>query len=242
MRIYETCREMHSEEKRNLHEMGTKVHPQTMQDKEVSHDPKFETLELAPAVFTILSGKDRDEWLIELGCNLKWANQEFWERVRLTIDGDHGINPGQAWRERAEVWKPFLHNDQFSYTYSERFGRILGRRYGALQKVCQELQARPDTRQAVLPVFCTPLDMPNMGGIARIPCSMHYQFMIRRHQLDLMYVMRSCDFVTHFPYDIWMALELQSAVATKLGYESGRFTFFAGSLHIYAKDADPGVF
>jgi thymidylate synthase len=112
----------------------------------------------------------------------------------------------------------------------------------ALDHVINELRERPATRQAVLPIFDANQDMPHMGGAARVPCSLHYQFLVRYKELDMIYVMRSSDFLTHFPYDIWMALELQSYVAAQLRIPVHHFTFFTGSLHLYAKDADPGVF
>lgn len=242
MRIYTDCREMYSEEQRNLVEMGIRVHPQTMQDRDVRDDPAYATIELSPCVFTILDGSDRDQWIRDLKLPLDWAVNDFQERIISTrLRNLPGVNPGEAWRMRADVWKPFLHNGRFAYTYSERFGRHVSGE-GALMRVINELKRNPDTRQAVLPMFDCYADLPNLGGIARVPCTLGYQFLRRREQLDLFYMMRSTDFKTHFPLDIWMALELQSFVASCLDCERGRFTFFSGSLHLYAKDADPGVF
>jgi hypothetical protein len=255
MRLYADCLEMHGEEKRNLHEMGVIVHPQTMQDKIVGDQADFRTLECSPAVFTIMDGGDRDAMLTSLGLNLAWARADFAERI-CTLDGRKHVNPGEAWKLRRETWEEFLHTDtagfdrtpRFAYTYSERFGLNINTFYTTkpseplLVRLVRELREKPDTRQGILPVFNALVDSTNMGGVKRIPCSMHYQFMRRENKLKAMYVMRSCDFMTHFPYDIWMALELQHAIATHLDIDPGHFTFFAGSLHIYAKDADLGVF
>jgi thymidylate synthase len=242
MRIFATCREMMSEMNRDIHEMGTLVHPQTMQDKDVRDDPAYRTLELSPAVFMVLDGSDRDAMVLNAKGNLKWCEEDFKERVG--IGGDR-INPGKAWMLRRETWEPFIHNGEFAYTYSERINRRVGGGSpddSALERIMHELEKNPSTRQAILPIFNADLDTPNMGGKARIPCSLHYQFMRRRDQLDMIYVMRSSDFHTHFVYDIWMALELLAYVADELGVPVGRFTFFSGSLHIYQKDADLGAF
>lgn len=240
MRIYQSCREMYSEVKRDLHEMGTIVHPQTMQDKDVANDAGFKTLELSPCDFTILDGRDRDDWLHALGKNLEWCVRDFNERT-CALDDKEPVNPGEAYKMRPE-WQEFIHDGRFAYTYSERFGWLLGHGRTAIGQVLNELKTNPDTRQAVLPIFSTHPDLIRIGGRARVPCSLHYQFLRREGELRMIYAMRSTDFITHFPYDIWMALEMQSLFAKKLGLPPGRFTFFTGSLHIYAKDADQGVF
>lgn len=238
MRLYRNCREMHSEVKRDLHEMGILVHPETMQDRYVGDDPNYRTLELSPCVFTILDGSDRDDWLTQLGANLEWARAELNDRwSALTAKHHEHLNPGRAWTLRRETWEPFLHGGRFAYTYGERFNR-----HSRLAAILYELDVRPDTRQAVLPVFSAELDTKHLGGTARVPCSMHYQFLRRPDGLRCFYVMRSTDFITHFPYDIWLALSLQERIASECNLKSGHFTFFSGSLHIYAKDADPGVF
>ena len=242
MRIYQNCHEMYSEVKRDIHEMGVVVHPQTMQDKKVADDPAYRTLELSPCVFSILDGSDRHKWIESLGKNLSWCDHDFAERIC-----GKPVNPGEAFKKRPE-WAEFIEEDgRFAYTYAERFSTPIystptGPRETALTKVLHELMERPDTRQAIVPVFNAQLDLQNIGGRHRVPCSLHYQFMRRVDGLRLMYVMRSTDFITHFPYDIWMALELQWRFASLLGVEVGPFTFFTGSLHIYAKDADEGVF
>lgn len=235
MRIYESCREMHNETKRDLHEMGILVHPGTMQDKDVSKDESFTTLELSPFTFTLLSGEDRSDWIDELGMNLKWCHQEIRERWNAFRGYAH--NPGTAWKMRSQVWQEFIHGGKFSYTYSERFAFKQ-----ALPRIIRILHKLPNTRHGILPVFSADPDLGRIGGKARVPCSMYYQFLIRENELRCIYTMRSSDFFTHFPYDIWLALELQSRVAAEVDLKPGRFTFFTGSLHIYAKDAEAGVF
>jgi thymidylate synthase len=246
MRIYDNCHEMHSEVKRDLHEMGTMVHPQTMQDKQVATNDDYRTLELAPYEFTILDGGDRDHWLGALGLNLEWCVKDFDERtICLTDPLGAPVNPGRAWMLRREVWQQFLEpSGKFAYTYSERLGAQIGAEGGttAVERVLDELKKHPDSRQCVLPIFSARQDLRSLGGAHRVPCSLHYQFMRRGGELRMIYVMRSTDFITHFPYDIWMALELQALFAARLGIAPGRFVFFTGSLHIYAKDADPGIF
>lgn len=242
MRIYQNCHEMYSDVKRDLHEMGTLVHPQTMQDKHVGDDEQYQTLELSPYGFTILDGSDRDTFIRDLGYNFEWCMDDFGERIGPAMQNHPGLNPGNAHKHRPE-WAEFLRHGRFAYTYSERLALIpLGGAFSALKIVIRELMQNPNTRQAVLPIFNASIDLNNAGGVARIPCSMHYQFLHRHDGLHAIYTMRSTDFKTHFPYDIWHALELQKYIADCISDKPARLTFFTGSLHIYKKDADPGVF
>lgn len=242
MRIYANCMEMHSDVRRDIHEMGTIVHPQTMQDLDVRDNADFRTLELSPYAFTIEDASDAKGLLDSLEMSSTWMEAEFAERISKTA------NPGLAWELRAETWRQFLHSGKLAYTYSERMNRSLNidtmddSDVCALSHVFHELHDNPDTRQAILPIFNGDLDLPNMGGIARIPCSMYYQFLKRNGTLQMIYTMRSSDFLTHFPYDIALAARLQDYMAKLLVIPTGQLTFFTGSLHLYAKDADPGVF
>lgn len=239
MRMFQSCQEMYNEVRRDLHEMGTMVHPQTMQDKVVATDDRFKTLELSPYGFTLLEASDQMLWLDGLGKSTAWVKAEFAERLR------DSVNPGTAWELRADTWRPFLHDKQFAYTYSQRLNRrplTAKDSEGGLSRILHELHDRPDTRQAIVPIFNGDEDLPNLGGKARIPCSLYYQFLRRDGALQMIYAMRSSDFSTHFAYDIVLALMLRDYLADLLDIPPGRFTFFTGSLHLYAKDADPGVF
>jgi thymidylate synthase len=241
MRIFENCREMHNEVKRDLHEMGTIVQLETMQDIKVKGNPEFDTLELSPYDFSIMSGEDRDQLITAFGLSLEWCKADFIERI-------NGLrrNPGSAWELRRETWKPFIHKGKFAYTYGERIGRLINDGEvvptNALEKIIDELATNHHSRQCVLPIFDARDDMPNLGGKKRVPCSLHYQFIIRDHALRMFYVMRSSDFHLHFNYDIWMASELQHYVAGALGIGVGRLSFFTGSLHLYRRDWDKATF
>ena len=82
--------------------------------------------------------------------------------------------------------------------------------------------------------------MKNMGGVARIPCSMYYQFLLRevngKKRLSLMYTMRSCDYYNHFSIDVHLAITMLEYVASALNVECGEFIQFMGSLHAYKRD------
>lgn len=236
---------------RDVYEMGVDVHPQTMQDKVVADDPDYMTKEVQGYGFKIVEWKwsyaiekDVVRYLlgtIEVDDALAYIQSEFSDRTSGV-----SYNPGHSYIHRLDIWEQFLHNGKFAYTYSERFAPQLDR-------IMHELHEHPDTRQAILNIHSNicphdwstgnkvndvsaSADLQNMGGHGRIPCSMYYQFLRRHGKLDMIYTMRSCDLLTHFPIDLMLALRMQNHIAGQLKVDPGMFTYFAGSLHSYMKD------
>ena len=237
MRIYNNVKEAVKETERELVEMGIKLHPETMQDKEVGDNLDFETIELQGYGYKITSFHGLEADFRSLKGNWEYIQAEMSDRLSNTL-----LNPGNAWLTRQDVWEEFVENKtgRFAYTYNERFRE-------QLPYLIEELREHPNTRQAVMTMYDRHQDMGNMGGIRRIPCSMYYQMLRRVRQgvekLDLIYTMRSCDFYTHYLYDICLAMKMQEYIANAVGIEPGHFTHFIGSLHAYAKDyTTKGVF
>jgi thymidylate synthase len=223
MRIFKNCKEMDSEVHRDLFEMGVKVTPKTMQDKTVAGLKSYETLELSGYSFAIESTKDIDALIKKRNLNLEWCYADLEERL-----SKDRVNPGKAYKLRRE-WAEFIHNGEFAYTYNERL------RY-QVDLTIKLLNFDNNTRQGVITVYEGAKDASNRGGIKRVPCSMYYQFLVRKGKLNVIYTMRSSDFMTHFPYDIWMAAKLRDHIAERIKVKSGRLIFFSGSLHAYRKD------
>lgn len=220
MRIYLTFKEALNEVKRDLAEMGVKVHPHTYQDKWVADNPDFATLELQNYIYTVLNPDPND-----LEPTQPWANVEFTERISRIP-----CNPGSAWRWRPEVWEEFLEEDgKFAYTYSERM-------HFQTDKLIQEARVNPDSRQLFLSIWNPKIDAPRIGGQRRIPCSLGYLFQIREGRVNMTYLMRSCDFVTHLVNDIYLATKLLHYFAERIERPVGRFTHYIASLHIFQKD------
>lgn len=223
MRIYRNCEEAVKDIGRELKKCATNVHTQTMQNKQIADDPDYNTKEIQAFSFTILDQDDRN---LMPGVTLKWAEEELLERTVLPAK-----NPGQAWLLRKEVWSQFINEyGEFDYTYPERI-------HWQLDKNIEELKKHPETRQAIIEIHDRDKDQAKMGK-ERIPCSMFYQFMIRDGKLDVIYVMRSSDFATHFQNDMWLAMGLRDFIARHVGIEPGKFIMFVSSLHIYKKDWD----
>lgn len=225
---------MISEEFRNLCELGVELQSSTMQDKDVRDNEDYKTLELQGADFTISNTQDKedmykfmnDQYKIELP--LEWAKAEFEERI-----SKEDINPGEAYKLRETVWDEFLHNGKFGYSYNERIRT-------QLPKIIEQIKTNRTTRQAIVSIFNPNIDVDNMGGKVRIPCSMFYQFLVRPSKgvdkLNMIYVMRSSDLLTHFVNDVYLALRMQEHIAKEAGLEVGTFTMFVSSFHAYYKD------
>jgi len=250
MRIYTNLIEAVKETERDLYEMGIVVHPQTMQDKDITDNEDYMTKEIRGYGFKLVDWKlDLQEIKAMLKSffpdneddALHYVLIEFQDRINNIPQ-----NPGKSYKVRNQVWSEFLHNGKFSYTYSERINP-------QLKSILHELITHPDTRQAIINIhsnICPIMeesfqdvnkvtqsaDLWNIGGRARIPCSLYYQLMIREHKMDLIYAMRSCDLLTHFPIDISLALMFQDWFRDRLDLSSGTFTYFTGSLHSYQKD------
>lgn len=217
-RIFRNMAEAVNEIERDIMEMGILVHPHTMQNKNVKDDPAYDTLETQNYSFSILDTSDKDS-CVE---NVRWCREEFMERIDPSTE-----NPGEAWKLRESTWKEFLNKDgTMDYTYSERMNS-----FAQVELVIKELTENPDTRQALIHINF-PEDCLGWRQI-RIPCSVYYQFMIRRGALDIIYNMRSSDYATHFKNDIWLAATLRDYIAERVKIPTGIFSMNIGSLHIY---------
>ncbi len=233
MRIYKNCKEAVSETKRELKEMGVEVHLKTMQDKVIKDDPDYYTNELIGYSYMITNPSDKDELLKSFGkdipVNITYCECEFDERI-----GGKPLNPGTAYKLRKDTWKEFMHNGVFSYTYSERMA-------GQVDIVIDTLMQNQHARNAIISIWDREIDCDRMGGVARVPCSMYYQILIRDGKVNMIYNIRSNDLMTHWCYDIWLAVRLQEYIAEKLDFPVGWFMQQVGSLHAYHKDLK-GIF
>lgn len=240
MRIYINAEEMIEETKRDLAEMGIVVRPATMQDKYVKGNPDYETRELQNYSYCLLEAKSQDI----PGVIQPWADAEFLERITDPFlrapDGKlsepHFLNPGKAWELRKEVWTEYLHEGKMAYTYNELIWNN-----DQVTKIINCLKEDPDSRQLWISLWNPNKDPDFLGGVSRVPCSLGYGLQVRDGKLNLHYVMRSCDFATHFRNDVYLAIKFLEWVAEKTGYPVGSFTHTIFSLHVYNKDVE-GVF
>lgn len=235
MRIYQHFGEMFSEVWRDVFELGVRSQSESVQNiQDVGEE--YDMMEIMGYTYELTNTRDYRESFSPK--ELVWLGVEFTERI-----SDHYINPGTAWKLREEIWGRFLNSTgRFDYTYNERIR-------DQLPLIINELKVRPGTRQAVMTIY-SPLhygDISFLGGFRRIPCSLSYQFLIRKGAitgktfLNLVYNMRSCDVATHFKFDAALACMLLNHVAGELQIRPGSLIHSIGSLHCFKKDSG-GVF
>jgi len=221
MRFYIDFKEALNEIKRDLNELAIRVHVPTVQDKYVADDPDYDTMELQSYIYTVLNPRIED-----LSVTQPWANLEWEERIECRL-----VNPGKAWEARKEVWAEFLHDGRFAYTYSERIGT-------QVRQLIDELRCHPESRQLFLGIWSPQVDIHNLGGLARVPCSLGYWFIKRQNRLDMTYLQRSCDYSTHMQNDLYLATKLLRYVADQVGITVVHLIHWVGSLHVFAKDVE----
>jgi thymidylate synthase len=231
MRFYRDFPEALNELRRELREMGVKLHTKSVQNMDISNNPDYEMLEITNYAYVVLKPEIA---LIPLK-DAQWCQEEFGERISGLPS-----NPGFAYLLRKEYWEQFFskikgnsRNPVMDYSYPERMFQQLPSIVSALKKDLY-------TRRAFLPIFSNKDDWAEDMDV-RIPCSLGYWFSYRQDQLNMTYLQRSADFSEHFNNDIWLAARLKDYVAEKLGVKSGSFTHWLGSLHIFSKDVK-GVF
>jgi len=216
-----------NELKRDIAELGTKVHPQTMQDKQIADDPDYETQEYLNMIYTVTQPDLNDLWG---SANVTWCEAEWLERLQ-------GLQPGDprlaAWKLRPQVWQEFADRG-FGYTYGERYRSHPDSSNGVLVSIIDELRFHPDSRQLFMPVW-REMDNTELGD-RRVPCSLGYWFALRGSRLHITYLQRSGDYFTHLANDMYLTHKLQQYVAQQIGAKTGNFVHWLGSLHVYRKD------
>lgn len=223
MRFFKDFIQMQSEVVRDLAELSVRVHTMTYQDKYIGDDESMATREAQDMIYRVTSPD-----LADLDPSQPWADAEFDERTQAYREGGKGLNPGEAWKLRPEVWTEFLESDgRFSYTYSERLAETL-------EMVIEELRQRNMSRQLFIPIW-QPEDAYKLAD-RRVPCSLGYWLNYRQEQLNITYLQRSSDFFTHFTNDVYLARKLQEFIAAEVGLEPGHFTHWLGSIHVFEKD------
>lgn len=231
MRIYSNCKHLMSEIRRDVMEMGVLTHSNSMQNKDVSNNPEFDTKEIINYQYCLTSIYDEDILFPDAKVK-KWAEAELQERLHTDC------NPGEAYKLRPEVWDQFLVDGKFDYAYPKRMNNHFYQgsySITPLAKIISEIRSNPDSRQLILSIWDRS-DIQYIGGQRRVPCSIYYQFILRDYRLHIIYNQRSADIVTHLGNDIWLAFKLMEYIAKVTGHMSGYLYHNIGSLHSYRKD------
>ncbi len=136
-------------------------------------------------------------------------------------------------------WNPELPN----YTgpgerYHGAYGHRLRRRFGLdqLERAYLALSKKPESRQVVLQIWDSGIDLPDEEGEPAnpdIPCNVLSMLKVRDGKLEWTQVMRSNDLFRGVPYNFVQFTVLQEVMAGWLGLEVGSYSHLSDSLHVY---------
>ena len=121
--------------------------------------------------------------------------------------------------------------------YGDRLRRHLG--IDQLERAYDALRANPDSRQVVLQIWDSTIDLPGPTGepVSKdIPCNIVAMLKIRSGALEWTQIMRSNDLFRGLPYNIIQFTALQEVLAGWLGVRMGSYHQVSDSLHIYEKE------
>jgi len=141
-------------------------------------------------------------------------------------------------------WNPALSRycgagESYHGAYGHRIRRHLG--IDQLDRVYSSLKYNPDSRQCVLQIWDSTVDLPFPDGSPvnqDIPCNLLSIPKVRNGKLEWMQVIRSNDVFLGLPHNIVQFTVLQEMLSGWLGLGVGSYHQLSDSLHIYSKDVD----
>jgi thymidylate synthase len=139
-------------------------------------------------------------------------------------------------------WNPALSRycgsgESYHGAYGHRIRRHLG--IDQLDRAYSALRNNPDSRQCVLQIWDSAVDLPSADGTPSnqdIPCNLLSIPKVRNGKLEWMQIIRSNDLFLGLPHNIVQFTVLQEMLSGWLGLEPGSYHQLSDSLHVYAKD------
>ena len=110
-----------------------------------------------------------------------------------------------------------------------------------LDRAFRALSSNPGTRQVVLQIWDSEVDMPNPDGAPAdddIPCNVMSMPKVRDGRLEWLQVIRSNDVFRGLPYNLVQFTCLQEILAGWLNVECGTYNQVSDSLHVYERNTD----
>ena len=105
-----------------------------------------------------------------------------------------------------------------------------------LDRAFRTLSGNPDTRQVVLQIWNSEVDMPRFDSTPAnddIPCNVVSMPKVRDGKLEWLQILRSNDAFRGMPYNFVQFTCLQEILAGWLGVECGSYNQVSDSLHVY---------
>ena len=123
------------------------------------------------------------------------------------------------------------------------YGYRLRRRLGLdqLKRAYQALDRNSDTRQVVLQIWDSEIDMPKTDGTPAnkdVPCNVISMLKIRDGKLEWSQIIRSNDLFLGLPHNLVQFTSIQEIIAGWLNIECGTYNQISDSMHIYKDDKE----
>ena len=191
------------------------------------------TKEILHAVITI--DDPRQRWVAsrQSPLNIAFAIAELvW-----MMTGRNDLAFLQAWNKRLPDYVgkgPKLHG-AYGYRLRQKWG------VDQLTRAYQALSSNPNTRQAVLQIWDSSVDLPQPDGSPAnqdVPCNVFSLLKVRAGKLEWLQAIRSNDLYLGVPYDFVHFTCLQEVMAGWLGIDCGAYHQVSDSLHIYSRDEE----
>ena len=124
-------------------------------------------------------------------------------------------------------------------TYHGAYGYRLRHHLGVdqLERAYRALKKKSYSRQVVLQIWDSSIDLPKLGGEEAspdVPCNIMSMLKVRGGKLEWMQILRSSDLHRGLPYDLGLLTTLQEVMAGWLGLEPGSYNHISDSLHVYS--------
>lgn len=118
-------------------------------------------------------------------------------------------------------------NSAYGYILMKKFG------YNQIELAIRQLKESPHSRRAIMNI-----NTPDRNKIITrdLQCTISLIPYIRDNKVHMTAIMRSNDIITGVPFDVTYFTEVQKYIARRLGLETGSYTHFDVSLHLYEKD------
>ena len=190
--------------------------------------PTQEILHVATAI-----PDPRQRWVVsrEPPLNVAFALAE----VVWIMSGRRDLAFLEYWNSR---YRDFVGSDpELHGAYGYRLRHHLG--IDQLDHAFQALKHNPDTRQIVLQIWDSRVDLPSSDGTPTdrdIPCNVVAMPKLRDGKLEWLQVIRSNDMFLGVPHNLVQFTFMQEILAGWLGVECGPYTQISDSLHVYDRD------
>ena len=141
-----------------------------------------------------------------------------------------------------ECWNSELRNfvgpgQDLHGAYGYRLRHHLG--IDQLDRAYQALKHKPESRQVVLQIWDSRIDLPQPDGNPvdqDIPCNTSAMLKLRDEKLEWLQILRSNDMFLGIPHNIVQFTCVQEVLAGWLGVECGSYNQISDSLHVYDRD------